>query len=124
MAPCASPPPGGFRVDSAAKLQFLLEPPTLELLAAICRDPRDDLALSGDARLKSLPAPRRIALLEQRKLRAKARRKRPDADGMLFTALGMEQLTHAALARHKAGRLPAGLASLADICCGMGGDSL
>lgn len=43
---------------------------------------------------------------------------------MLFTAVGLEQLTHSELARHKAGRLPAGLSTLADLCCGMGGDAL
>ncbi|HLP42815.1 MAG TPA: hypothetical protein VK465_15000 [Fibrobacteria bacterium] len=111
-------------MDSAAKLEFLRNPATLDLLAALGRDPREELALSGDARLKSLPAPRRIALLEQRKLRQKARGKCPEAMDMLFTPLGLEQLTHAALARHKAARLPPGLASLADICCGMGGDSM
>jgi hypothetical protein len=111
-------------LDAEAKLAFLLEPGTLQLLASLCLDPRDDLALSADARLKALPGPARIALLEQRKLRHKARRKNPLALDMLFTPLGLEQLTHAELARHKAGRLPEGISSLADLCCGMGGDSM
>ncbi len=111
-------------MDAAAKLEFLLAPGILALLDAICLDPRDDLALSSDARLRSLPAPGRIALLEQRKLRSKARRKTPRAASLIFTPLGLEQLTHAELARHKAARLPAGLSSLADLCCGLGGDSL
>lgn len=111
-------------MDAAAKLSWLLEPAAWSLLAALCADPRDELALASDPRLKGLPAPRRIALMEQRKLRAKARRKCPDAPDMIFTPLGVEQLTHSELARHKAARLPAGLASLADLCCGMGGDAL
>jgi hypothetical protein len=111
-------------MDAAAKLAWLLEPETWSLLAAICDDPRDDLALASDSRLKTMAAPRRIALMEQRKLRAKARRKCPWAADMIFTPLGVEQLTHHELAKHKAARLPAELRSLADICCGMGGDAL
>lgn len=111
-------------MDAEAKLAFLREPGTLDLLASLCLDPRDDLAVSSDPRLKPLPGPARIALLEQRKLRLKARRKNPLAMDMLFTPLGQEQLTHAELARHKAGRLPGGVATLADLCCGMGGDSM
>ena len=111
-------------MDAAAKLAWILEPATWALLASLCDDPRDDLALASDARLKALPAPRRIALMEQRKLRAKARRKCPEAADMIFTPLGVEQLTHSELARHKAARLPEGLRTLADICCGMGGDAM
>ena len=111
-------------MDAAAKLAWILEPGTWALLASLCDDPRDDLALASDARLKALPAPRRIALMEQRKLRAKARRKCPEAADMIFTPLGVEQLTHSELARHKAARLPEGLRTLADICCGMGGDAM
>lgn len=111
-------------MDADAKLEWLLEPATAALLDSLVRDPRDDLSIASDARLKSLPAPRRIALMEQRKLRAKARRKCPRADGMLFTPTGLEQITHAELARHKAARLPAGLSTLADLCCGLGGDAM
>lgn len=111
-------------LDTDAKLRWLLEPEVSALLDSLSRDPRDELALAADPLLKSLPAPRRIALMEQRKLRAKARRKCPRADGMLFTPTGLEQITHAELARYKAARLPAGLATLADLCCGLGGDAM
>ena len=106
------------------KIAFLLEPASQALLQALCADPRDELALAGSPALRGLPAPKRIALLEQRKLRLKAARKRPEALGMIFTALGLEQITHSELAMYKASRLPAGIGSLADLCCGLGGDSM
>ncbi len=87
-------------------------------------DPRDDLAISGSSALRAFPAPKRIAFLEQRKLRAKAARKCPLAAEMLFTPLGLEQLTHAELAAYKASRLPSDVRNVADLCCGLGGDSL
>jgi hypothetical protein len=111
-------------VELQAKIAFLLLPSSQELLRSICADSRDDLALSGSPALRGLPVPQRVALLEQRKLRAKAARKRPEASAMLFTSLGLEQMTHHELAAYKASRLPASLSSLADLCCGLGGDSL
>jgi hypothetical protein len=128
--PIAGPPgfpASGSGVNAAeteAKLAFLLEPASQALLRSICLDPRDDLALSGSPSLRSLPVAMRIALLEQRKLRAKAARKCPLAPEMLFTPLGLEQLTHAELAAYKASRLPAGVRTVADLCCGLGGDSM
>lgn len=109
---------------SRDKLSFLLQPASLALLRSICADPRDDLALSGSPALRALPMPGRIAMLEQRKLRLKAARKCPMAMDMLFTPLGLEQLTHAELAVYKASRLPEGVRSVADLCCGLGGDSM
>src|SRR5256885_15057963 len=106
-----------------AKIAFLLRPESLELLRRLCADPRDDLALASSPALRGFPAAQRTALLEQRKLRLKAVRKRPEALGMIFTALGLEQMTHADLAAYKASRLPASLSTFADLCCGLGGDS-
>jgi hypothetical protein len=110
--------------DLSAKIEFLLRPESLELLRGLCADPRDDLALASSSALRGLPAGKRTALLEQRKLRLKAVRKRPEALGMIFTALGLEQMTQAELSAYKASRLPASLATFADLCCGLGGDSL
>lgn len=111
-------------MDAETKLAFLLEPASQGLLRALCADPRDDLALSGSPELRALPAPFRFALLEQKKLRAKAMRKCPEAADMFFTALGLEQLTHWELARYKASRYPEDIHSVVDLCCGLGGDSL
>jgi SAM-dependent methyltransferase len=111
-------------IEPDSKLAFLLEADSLAVLKDICLDPRDDLALSRSPALRSFPAPYRFALLEQRKLRAKAARKCPLASEMLFTALGLEQLTHSELAAYKAAKLPADIRAVADLCCGLGGDSL
>jgi THUMP domain-like len=107
-----------------AKLAFLLEPASQGLLNALCADPRDDLALSNSPGLKGIAAPLRHALLEQRKLRAKALKKCPDAGTMIFTSLGLEQLTHWELSKYKSSRIPSDIHSIADLCCGLGGDSL
>ncbi len=88
------------------------------------QDERDDLALSSSPWMKTLSVFQRTALLEQRALRFKALRKHSRAREMLLTPLGMQQMTSEPLARYKAGRLPEGLRTVADLCCGVGGDSL
>ncbi len=87
-------------------------------------DERDDLALSSVSWLKRLDSWKRTALVEQRALRHKALRKYNQATSMLFTSLGMQQMTPEILARYKVQRLPEGLRCIADLCCGLGGDSL
>ncbi len=105
------------------KLAFLLEPASQSLLRQLCADSREDLALSGSPDLRLLSVPLRHTLLEQRKLRIKAMRKCPLASEMIFTATGLEQLTHFELAQYKVSRLPQDIHSIADLCCGLGGDS-
>ncbi len=107
-----------------AKLGFLIQPTTLDLLQKICLDPRDDLAISSLASMKPLPSPFRIALLEQRKLRLKAVKKNPGAMDMLFTPLGLEQMTHFEISKYKSSRYDLNIRSAVDLCCGLGGDSL
>jgi len=87
-------------------------------------DSSEDLALASAPWMRELATGERTALLEQRALRFKARRKHSRSLEMLFTPLGMQQMTSEPLARYKARRLPAGLRTLADLCCGLGGDSL
>ncbi len=87
-------------------------------------DPRDDLSLASSPWLRALPAWQRTALLEQRGLRLRGLRKQKRAAEMLFTPLGLQQMTTDEIARYKAGRLPDGVRALADLCCGPGGDSL
>jgi len=64
------------------------------------------------------------AALTQARLRALGRRKfGPEADRMLFTPEGLEQATRPAVAeRHAARFAAAGVARVADLCCGIGGD--
>lgn len=64
--------------------------------------------------------------LTQARLRERARaRFGPDADRMLFTPEGLEQATRASVAAHRAARLAAtGHRRVADLCSGIGGDTL
>jgi SAM-dependent methyltransferase len=62
-------------------------------------------------------------LLEQVELRRKAVAKFPDAAKMFFLAQTLEQATDIHVARYKAGRFPTGQ-RVADLCCGLGGDSI
>lgn len=66
------------------------------------------------------------AAMTQSRLRAAARAKfGPFADGMLFTAEGLEQATRLQVAAHHARRYrDAGVRSVADLTCGLGADSL
>lgn len=66
------------------------------------------------------------AVLNQSKLRRRAQAKfGPFADRMLFTAAGLEQATRLAVAAIHAGRFrSAGIDSVADLGCGIGGDAL
>lgn len=66
------------------------------------------------------------AVVGQARLRARARTKfGPFADRMLFTRAGLEQSTRLAVAAHHAARFrDAGLARVADLGCGIGGDAL
>jgi len=70
------------------------------------------------------PAELVAAALTQARLRQRALIKfGADAERMLFTPEGLEQATRASVARHRAARFAgAGLRSVADLCCGIGGD--
>ena len=56
-------------------------------------------------------------------LRAAARTKFSRADEMLFDRVGLEQSTDEVVAAHKARRF-AGYSAIADLCCGIGGDTI
>ncbi len=66
------------------------------------------------------------AVVGQARLRVRARAKfGPFADRMLFTRAGLEQATRLAVAARHAGRFrAAGMASVADLGCGIGGDAM
>lgn len=59
--------------------------------------------------------------LTQQSLRVAAREKFSRADEMFFTRAGLEQASAEVVANHSARRFT-GLASVADLCCGIGGD--
>ena len=73
-------------------------------------------------KLRKQISPERSALvMEQAKLRIRARKKFSRPENMFFTRRGLEQSSGKLIAQYKAMRF-AGLANVADICCGIGGD--
>ncbi|WP_455433088.1 class I SAM-dependent methyltransferase [Streptomyces toxytricini] len=89
-------------------------------------DPGRELAVATRLR-RDHPAPLVSAALGQARLRQRAVAKfgAEDAFRMYFTPGGAEMATRASVAAYRAGRLAAlGVRSVADLCCGIGGDAL
>lgn len=88
------------------------------------RDIREATILSELNRLRhSLPAARAQAAIEQALLRRRAISKFPQADRMLFTREALEQASAAIVAAHRDRRL-AQVGDVADLGCGIGGDTI
>ena len=88
--------------------------------------PADELAVATRLR-REHPAELVSAALGQARLRQRAVGKfgAVDAGRMFFTPNGVEQSTRASVATYRAERLKAlGVTSLADLCCGIGGDAI
>ncbi|MFF4251137.1 methyltransferase domain-containing protein [Streptomyces sp. NPDC001663] len=88
--------------------------------------PADELAVATRLR-REHPAELVSAALGQARLRQRAAAKfgAEDAERMFFTPNGVEQSTRASVAAYRAERLKAlGVTSLADLCCGIGGDAI
>jgi hypothetical protein len=66
---------------------------------------------------------RAALLIEQAALRTKAAAKFFQAERLFFTARGLEQATDEQVARYKAQRF-GDVLSVADLCCGIGGDAM
>jgi SAM-dependent methyltransferase len=81
-----------------------------------------DVALISRLR-KELSPERAHLVVEQAELRRRAREKFSLAEQMFFTRKGLEQATDEQVAAYKASRFPQG-ESIADLCCGIGGDLL
>jgi hypothetical protein len=108
-------------------LSLLLSPDGWALLGAL--PPYDErLAMVLSERLqKEGVAPALVAAaLTQSRLRAKGREKFGDfADGMIFTPAGLEQATRLTVgARHAERYRRAGSTRVADLTCGIGGDTM
>jgi hypothetical protein len=101
----------------------LLTPAGGELLSRLRGvDVTPDQALRLSATLRDqYPADLVAAALTQQALRIAAREKFSLADEMFFTRNGLEQASGEQAAAHTARRF-AGLAVVADLCCGIGGD--
>jgi SAM-dependent methyltransferase len=88
--------------------------------------PADELAVATRLR-RGHPAGLVSAALGQARLRQRAAAKfgAGDAERMFFTPNGVEQSTRASVAAYRAERLRAlGVTSVADLCCGIGGDAI
>ncbi|MFB0616861.1 methyltransferase domain-containing protein [Streptomyces sp. AGS-58] len=88
--------------------------------------PADELAVATRLR-RDHPAELVSAALGQARLRQRAAAKFGDEDAgrMFFTPNGVEQSTRAAVAAYRARRFAdLGVASVADLCCGIGGDAI
>ena len=88
--------------------------------------PADELAVATRLR-RDHPAELVSAALGQARLRQRAEAKfgAEDAGRMFFTPNGVEQSTRASVAAYRAGRLrELGVTSVADLCCGIGGDAI
>ncbi|QHC20513.1 class I SAM-dependent methyltransferase [Streptomyces sp. GS7] len=88
-------------------------------------DAADELAAATRLR-RDHPAPLVSAAIGQAQLRRRAAAKfGADAERMYFTPNGVEQSTRTSVAAHRAARLAGlGVRTLADLCCGVGGDAL
>ncbi len=104
-------------------LDGLLSPAGGELLDEVMAAPAEpDAELGLGERLRARwPADLVAAALSQRELRLAARAKFRLAERMLFTRAGLEQASAEAVAGHRARRYQ-GVAAVADLCCGIGGD--
>ena len=104
----------------AADLQTPEGERLLDRLRGLDVTPDQALRLAGELR-RQYPAELVAAALTQQSLRTAAREKFRRADDMLFTRAGLEQASAELIATHSARRFE-GLALVADLCCGIGGD--
>lgn len=111
-------------IDSGA----LFQPETLSLINELSEQASLDDIVGTVSKLRAggHPHERIHHAIEQVRLRRKAAAKFGEfAQSMLFTEAGLEQATRLSVAAHHAGRFQAvGLNSVADLGCGIGGDSM
>ncbi len=109
------------------ELRFLLSAAGQAALAELAAAPvSEDTHMATAARLREELGPERArAALDTALLRQRAARKFSRAAAMVFTRDGLEQATAEPIAAHRATRFAAaGVATVADLGCGIGGDAL
>ncbi len=107
---------------SLEDVRWLVGPEAGELLDQVTAT--SNSLVAATQRLQRRHSPARVhLLLEQLELRRKAAAKFPDAERMFFIAQALEQATDLHVAQYKAKRFPHGK-PVADLCCGIGGDSI
>jgi len=103
-------------------LEYLLTPEGQDALR-LAADLRGDPLHTAEAVRRAFPGPYVGAVLQMSDLRRRAEAKFSLADRMYFTPDGLEQASSEVVARHRAQRF-AGMAKVADLCCGIGGDAI
>jgi predicted RNA methylase len=103
-------------------LRFLTSPEGEEAIRLVSRLSDDPLRAAEILR-KRLPKGLAAAVLLQAKLRERALRKFSNPSGMLFTGRALQQASKSAVAAYHADIL-APYGPVADLCCGLGGDTL
>jgi hypothetical protein len=111
---------GGLEGATAGGLLTPAGRDLLDRLAGQDITPDRALVLSTELR-REYPASLVAAALTQQALRMSGRAKFSCADRMLFTRAGLEQASSELAAAHSAARL-ASFATVADLCCGIGGN--
>lgn len=103
----------------------MLEPAGAALLERLAADPTppEDWLRLGERLRRHYPADLVATALTLHELRLAGRAKFSRAMAMFFTRPGLEQASSERIARWRAGRF-AGLGPVADLCCGIGGDTL
>ncbi|MFC1757496.1 hypothetical protein ACFL2H_01850 [Planctomycetota bacterium] len=95
--------------------EWLVSPAGREVLQIAALDSRQW------ARMQGVTPAQRILVDAQVRLRAKAAAKFPEGGELFFTSIGLQQSTDSMIARYKSTRF-VGLDTIADFCCGIGGD--
>jgi len=115
-------------VEVSTSPEELFQPETLRLIDELEAEttPSDIVRTISRLRAAGHPQERIHHALEQVRLRRKARAKFGEfSSQMLFTEHGLEQSTRLSVAAHHAGRFrAAGIHSVADLGCGIGGDAM
>ncbi len=113
-------------LDLATFAWALSEPGQALLAETMAADLGPAGELRAMERLRRVATPERAAAIyELAWLRARAAAKFPDAPLLYFTREALEQSSHHAVAAARTARYAAiGAASIADLCCGVGGDAL
>ncbi len=121
------PEAGSAAADGAADVRALLTPEGAALMARLpAYDEATALGTAERLRREGVPAGLAAAAMTQARLRARAAaRLGPDAARTWLTQEGLEQATRRAVADRHAERFARlSLRSVADLCCGVGGDLL
>ena len=110
-------------VPTLAQLEWLASPEGCQVCSEMAADRPADTPKTIEQWRQRLEPEQVSTAWSQVLLRSSAKSKFSRAEQMLLDRVGMEQSSDEVVATHKAKRF-AGFASITDLCCGIGGDSL